>query len=501
MFITQEELTNKPTSGTVFIDGTDYSVSAYKNYGANNEVYLAKNQSIGFKLDELSYMDGFVTEDFDASANSIVAAIHLGVKGLQGNGSVTITNGTTTLKLTPGNTEMFYDITPMMNSVVTVTNTGSTVISLTNVKITHTQEPVSSSSTYARNVVTVNDEIAQRAIALVSGDMDEISAAPVLTPKYPTLSFEGEIKYNIYFNTQGLEGLDPERFGLALFSTQDQEGTLATADAAVSGAVDSNGLMVVSTEGIPAKKLGDTLYFKVYALLEDGTVVYSSLFNYSALQYAKSILASSAAAEKQKALVVAMLNYGAAAQTYFGYNTDHLMNSGLTDEQQALVSGFYGEGLNGVSRADAAKCGSFVNNGGFTKVYPTVSFDGAFQVQYYFTPAHATTGDITFCYWSQETYESCETLTVENADIVELMPPVNGECKGVSPELAAKELDQVLYVAAFYEYEGERYSTDVLAYSLARYCESHATNAASAMGAFASAAAVYGSAAKKYFQQ
>ena len=37
-----------------------------------------------------------------------------------------------------------------------------------------------------------------------------------------------------------------------------------------------------------------------------------------------------------------LLNYGAAAQTYFGYRTDALVNAGLTEEQRALATADYG---------------------------------------------------------------------------------------------------------------------------------------------------------------
>ena len=68
----------------------------------------------------------------------------------------------------------------------------------------------------------------------------------------------------------------------------------------------------------------------------------------------------------------------------------------------------------------------------------------------------------------------------------------------LSPEIAAKELDQTLYVAAVYESEGVTYCSGVLAYSLAAYCKSHANDT---MGSFATAAAIYGCAAKQYFEQ
>lgn len=40
--------------------------------------------------------------------------------------------------------------------------------------------------------------------------------------------------------------------------------------------------------------------------------------------------------------MVDLLNYGAAAQTYFAYRTDALVNSDLTDEQKALATKDYG---------------------------------------------------------------------------------------------------------------------------------------------------------------
>ncbi len=42
--------------------------------------------------------------------------------------------------------------------------------------------------------------------------------------------------------------------------------------------------------------------------------------------------------DETKTLMVDMLNYGAAAQEYFGYKTEDLANAGLTEEQQAMAS-------------------------------------------------------------------------------------------------------------------------------------------------------------------
>ena len=142
------------------------------------------------------------------------------------------------------------------------------------------------------------------------------------------------------------------------------------------------------------------------------------------------------------------------------------------------------------------------NTGGYTKRYPTVSFEGAFAINYYFTPNEAAAGEMTFYYWSADAYAQAEVLTAENASgAVTMAATEDGRYWAQISGIAAKELDETLYVAAFYEAEGETYCSGVLAYSLAHYCKTHAGNAASDMNAFANAAAIYGCAAKSYFAQ
>ena len=509
MFITQERLSDKPTSGIVFMDGTSsYSVNAYQYFGPNNEVYLAPNESIAFKLDELNYINKkFTCEGF---TDIEVAAVHIGMRTLTfietpagevitGKVSVSVpvsgTGYSNSKSYELGSNDMYYDISHGKNKVVTIKNTGTTIIAITTAKVTHTGNSGGTDYADASELFTVDTTTALTALAMLYNKTE----APTLSPKYPTLSFEGEVFYNVYFAAEDLGSLTAANLGLVTFNSKDTEGTVDTAADVIYGAQTSGDLYVVSTNGIAAKNLGDDLYFKVFAQLEDGSYVYSDIYSYSAAQYAAGVLADSNATDSQKALVVAMLNYGAAAQTFFGHNTDALMNSALTAEQQALVSGFSASDLNAVGTVDAAKVGSFAANGGFTRKYPTVSFEGAFSINYYFVPENAVDGDMTFYYWTEDTYNTATELTAENADGVTAMTLVDGAYTAVSPELAAKELDKTIYVAATYECDGVTYSSGVLAYSLAGYCQQHAADPASNMQAFATAAAIYGCAAKEFF--
>jgi hypothetical protein len=193
-----------------------------------------------------------------------------------------------------------------------------------------------------------------------------------------------------------------------------------------------------------------------------------------------------------------MLNYGAAAQDYFGYKTDDLMDAGLTNEQKALVMAYDANLFTGAVAADPAKTGSFVKTAaGFSRRKATVSFDGAFSINFYFTPDAAVNGDVTFYYWTAENYAAADTLTAENASGTAAMVAADGIYWAEVTNIAAKRLDNTYYVAGVYEDEaGNTYCTGIIAYSLSKYC---LNNANGNMGSLAQATAMYGYYADSYF--
>ena len=321
------------------------------------------------------------------------------------------------------------------------------------------------------------------------------AVVPTLTPKYPSLAFEDEIRYNIYYTVD-----DPSaivEMGLAVYSYRNTAGTVGNAVAVVPGhMVNADGSYTVSTNGIPAKQLGDALYMKVYAKLTDGTYAYSDIIGYHAVAYAKTVLNSSASTTQAKALMVAMLNYGAAAQVQFDYNTDNLMNSFLSADAQSLVKPYESGMLSPVVSADSAKAGHFVmDKTAFTSIYPKVSFEGAFAINYYFVNSLTPDNGITFCYWDAETYDSVNILTTSNATGKVVMTQEGDSWRATVDGIAAKDIDRTVYVAAMYHSGGTLHTTSVIAYSLGTYCQSVAANG----NAFGAATAVYGYYAKAYF--
>ena len=330
-------------------------------------------------------------------------------------------------------------------------------------------------------------------------ELEEPVTVPTLSLVAPSLNFEDEIYYNVYYTASDMT--DVVEMGLITFDGYLAEGTIDDALEVIPGYVTSGSNFMSHTNGIPSMKLGDALYFRVYAKLSDGTYAYSPTAAYHAVAYAKDILANSTN-EKMKALVVAMLNYGAAAQVHFEYKTDALVNSFLTDEQKALVSEYSSDMVDGIVAADSSKTGNFkAVSGGYSALAPSVVFEGAFSINYYFTPAKAMDGELKLYYWKLDDYNAADVLTADNATGVVVMEEtsVAGQYLGAVPEIAAKQIDQTVYVCGVYESDGVSYPTGVIAYSLGAYCLDRIAKGTETMKAFAAETVVYGYYAKDYF--
>lgn len=110
----------------LFIDGAENAaISLYKNYGPNNEVYLATGQAITFKLNV---------------GNAQIETVQIGAKAPMSEGTAKLNvNGTGGVeKELSTATEMYYDITDAAKNgnAITITNKGNAILSLTNLKIT-----------------------------------------------------------------------------------------------------------------------------------------------------------------------------------------------------------------------------------------------------------------------------------------------------------------------------------------------------------------------------
>jgi hypothetical protein len=240
------------------------------------------------------------------------------------------------------------------------------------------------------------------------------------------------------------------------------------------------------------------VYMAIYAELRDGSYAYSKVAGYSAVQYANSQLKNSTDA-KLKKLVVAMLNYGAQAQLYFGHNTATLANGSLTPDQKILPEDYRTNMVSAVPGTPAEKQGIFTNNAGFASRKPAISFEGAFCINYFFTPNYAPDSGITLYYWNAEDYNANSVLTPSNATgKFKLEGSETGEYRGKITGISAKALSEAVYVACAYKSGGTVWTSGVLGYSIGSYCSGQASKP-NAISELAMATAVYGYHAKQYF--
>ena len=155
-------------NGAVFIDGNssiddNYIMTDYRNFGPNNEVYLAKDQAVAFKLD----MTGF-----DRNGKSIVEDVHIALK--TENGADTTyevyyldENGNDvdarTFQLNTA-TDRYYKLPNYDKGVLVIHNTGSGLLSITNLKVTFNADPY--------GVVAGEDEELEIPMTISEGERD-----------------------------------------------------------------------------------------------------------------------------------------------------------------------------------------------------------------------------------------------------------------------------------------------------------------------------------------
>lgn len=325
----------------------------------------------------------------------------------------------------------------------------------------------------------------------------------IITLNSMTLLLEDEIHYKLYFQVDNMS-VSEEDMGMIIWDEEPVLPTIHGGGTVIAGAVFNpvNGCYGVSSMGIPAKNMGDVKYLVAYAKQPGGNYVYSRVLQYSARTYCLNRVHNSTN-EKMRALCVALMNYGAEAQKHFAATSDYtyteLMNVGF-EQYQYLVKPYSGSLVNKVGAVGAVKAGNFGTTAkGFDRRSVTVSANGAFALNYYFMPS-ASAEKVTCYYWTAAQFASVSVLTAENASGSMEMTRLSGrnEYWACIDGIAAKEIDQPIYVCGVYEVDGVMYSTGVIPYSVATYCVNKASGE-SAIKYFAEAMVVYGYHAKTYF--
>ena len=107
-----------------------------------------------------------------------------------------------------------------------------------------------------------------------------------------------------------------------------------------------------------------------------------------------------------------------------------------------------------VPAAPKDKQGAFASNKGFGTRKPAVSFEGAFSINYFFTPSYTPVDGITLYYWTEADYAAADVLTVENATGAVAMIDEGSQFRGDIKGIAAKDLAKA---TAVYGYHAKQY--------------------------------------------
>ena len=156
-----------------------------------------------------------------------------------------------------------------------------------------------------------------------------------------SLSLEGRVIINFYANFPDYAeaGYTP---GILFFRKQPDGDEIVAAYNAGEGitsyVVADNGALMFSYDKLAAKELNDKVYATLYAVQDDGKVVFGTPTPISAAEYAISTFGLYANDARLQTLMVDMLNFGAAAQNEFDYRTDALANSNMSATMAAKAT-------------------------------------------------------------------------------------------------------------------------------------------------------------------
>lgn len=106
--------------------------------------------------------------------------------------------------------------------------------------------------------------------------------------------------------------------------------------------------------GISPQAMVDDVEITFFGI-KDGVKYWGNTYTYSITDYVKTTLAKSNSTEKLKTMLVDLMYYGAACQTYQNYKTDQLMTDILTEEQKQYRSTYKLE-LNNIKDAAYKTC-------------------------------------------------------------------------------------------------------------------------------------------------
>ena len=237
---------------------------------------------------------------------------------------------------------------------------------------------------------------AGNSMEVMNGEIIAVTQKSRLEITGRTLDIEGTISIIFYAD---LSGYEASKVKMLFWDSPQTEYTAETAVRSVSySSKDMNGYRFVF-EDIASKEMNKEIYARLMAVDGNGQTVYGEKpeNGYSVVTYAQNMLQN----QRMKPLLVKMLNYGTAAQEYFGSDSE-AANSSLSEvervtdytkiyKSEAEVIGE--ESFNGECEAEIAG--------------KTLTLEGDISINYYVT-CNVDVDEIGIMFWNEKGFNEKE---------------------------------------------------------------------------------------------
>ena len=215
-----------------------------------------------------------------------------------------------------------------------------------------------------------------------------------------TLDLQGTISMIFYASLEGVNSADAK---MLFWEEEQSEYTEETADRIVSySGKDANGYRF-KYENISSKDMNKNIYARLMAKDAQGNTIYSKVpdGSYSVVTYAENMMKNA----KLKPLLVKMLNYGAAAQQYFG-SEDALANSVLTEAQRVtdFTKIYRSKSATVAEDTINGKCQSYIAG-------KTLMLEGDISINYY-VKSDEKVDEVGILFWTEDAYEETKSHVV-----------------------------------------------------------------------------------------
>lgn len=302
------------------------------------------------------------------------------------------------------------------------------------------------------------------------------------------LDLKGSISLVFYAR---LDDVDAASAKMLFWTAPQTEYTEATAERTVETSGKTSQGYKFEYKNIASKDMNTKVYARICAVGKDGKKIYGEepKSGYGITDYAKNMMKD----EKLKPLLVTMLNYGAAAQEYFG-SEDEPVNRILADADRAVDGTKIYDNRAETIEEGTAKCASEIKG-------KTLTLDGDISINYYTSYKDADNLEYGMLFWTERAFKATDehiagTESYRNTDY-----ETNGGYIVFSyKNIVSSAMNDRIY-ARLYVRSGNSYTYgDIDSYSVGDYAASKISKGGDAkLGKLLRTLMLYGEEAEKYF--